>query len=35
VQDLIVANLQERLRAQGQVIDFLSDQPEKFVHSKK
>ena len=35
VQDLIVANLQERLRAQGQVIDFLPDQPEKFVHSKK
>ena len=35
VQDLIVANLQERLRAQGQVIDFLPDQPEKFVHPKK
>ena len=35
VQDLIVANLQERLRAQGQVIDFLPGQPEKFVHSKK
>ncbi len=35
VQDLIVANLQERLRAQGQVIDFLPGQPEKFVHPKK
>lgn len=35
VQDLIVENLQERLRAQGQVIDFLPDQPEKFVHPKK
>jgi len=31
VQELIVANLQERLRAQGQVIDFLPGQPEKFV----
>ena len=30
VQDLIVENLQERLRAQGQVIDFLPGQPEKF-----
>jgi hypothetical protein len=34
VQDLIIANLQERLRAQGQVIDFLPGQPEKFVHPK-
>jgi FAD-dependent oxidoreductase family protein len=31
VQDLIVDNLQERLRAQGQVIDFVPGQPEKFV----
>ncbi len=35
VQDLIVANLQERLRAQGQVIDFLPDQSEKFEQAKK
>ena len=35
VQELIITNLQERLRAQGQVIDFLPDQPEKFVHQKK
>ncbi|MEQ1859787.1 MAG: FAD-dependent oxidoreductase [Chthoniobacteraceae bacterium] len=35
VQDLIVANLQERLRAQGQIIDFLPGEPEKFVPPQK
>jgi len=35
VQDLIVANLQDRLRAQGQVIDFLPGQPEKFIPPSK
>lgn len=35
VQDLIVANLQDRLRAQGQIIDFLPGAPEKFEEKKK
>jgi len=35
VQDLIIANLQERLRAQGQVIDFLPGQPEKFEKKER
>lgn len=35
VQDLIIENLQERLRDQGQVIDFIEGQPEKFVKEQK
>ncbi|WP_050031033.1 FAD-dependent oxidoreductase [Verrucomicrobium sp. BvORR034] len=35
VQDLIIVNLQERLRDQGQVIDFIEGQPEKFVKEQK
>lgn len=35
VQDLIVENLQERLRDQGQIIDFIPGAPEKFVKEQK
>ncbi|MEZ0385970.1 MAG: FAD-dependent oxidoreductase [Verrucomicrobium sp.] len=35
VQELIVENLQERLRAQGQVIDYLPGAPEDFVKPDK